>query len=307
MDHQIYISQAIPGRSISKTLLLLASLREFGGRQADSPFWVLYPEAVGEFNAQEIASLQALGGEMFAFDLDQDFLHFPFGAKVRAAAAAEKLAAERSQSLIWMDEDSLVLSEPDQFSLPADKSLGYRPVHHQLLGTAWEEQPGPFWKLIYQACQASWDHDFPLITHVGEKIRPYFNAGSFVVRPEHGLLAAWWQTFQVCWRDEHFQPFFEKDPLYAVFLHQMVFTGILLSQLDRREMNALSPDINYPLHLHQEIPPRLRAASIDDLVTVRYENILTDPDWQEQFPISRELAGWIQDQQQRFHFPGASQ
>jgi hypothetical protein len=291
---------AYPGRSISKTLLLLASLRKFGGELAENPVWVLYPEELGEFSEKETASLKRLEAQLFSYAAADELLKFPLGAKVQAAAAAEKLAVERSDLLAWLDEDTLILSPPEEFYLLEGKSLAYRPVHHKLLGISWSEELDAFWQMVYRHCGASPESDFPMETHVGEIIRPYFNAGQFVVRPDRGILSHWWDTFQVYYRDASYRPYYEKDPLYAIFLHQAIFTGTILGALDQEELQPLSPSINYPLHMHREIPANRQARRVDDLVTVRYENVLFEPGWQEKYPFSGELAGWINSRLDQF-------
>jgi hypothetical protein len=165
-----------------------------------------------------------------------------------------------------------------------------------LLGVPWGEEPDAFWKLIYRGCQVPAGVDFAMVTHVGESIQPYFNAGAFVVRPERGLLAGWWDAFQSSYRAPAFQSFYEGDRRYAIFMHQAVFTGTILSALEQNEMQELSSAINYPLHLHEEIPPNLRAKRVDDLVTVRYEDLFDEPGWETKLPFSEELVGWIEAQ-----------
>ena len=137
-----------------------------------------------------------------------------------------------------------------------------------------------------------------------ERIRPYFNAGTFVIRPERGILTQWWQVFQSCYRKSNFLSFYEIDSRYAIFMHPAIFTGVLLSMLEPEEMQGLNPSINYPLHLHQDIPPKLRANHINDLVTVRYENIFNEPEWQQKFPILEQLVGWIEIQLKKHHTSG---
>ena len=132
-----------------------------------------------------------------------------------------------------------------------------------------------------------------MVTHTGEEIRPYFNAGCYTTRPERGLLARWWGNFQSSYQASEFKAYYEGDRLYAIFMHQAVFTGTVMAEIGRGEMQALSPLINYPLHLHGEIPEDLRFRFIDDLVTARYENILEGSGWQEALPISDELVSWL--------------
>jgi hypothetical protein len=87
-------------------------------------------------------------------------------------------------------------------------------------------------------------------------------------------------------------------------MHQAVFTGVLLSMLMPKEMQELSAGINYPLHLHQDVPPNLRVNHINDLVTVRYENIFTEPGWQKKLPILKQLVSWIEIQLKKHHISG---
>lgn len=300
MASLVFVTPAYPKRSILRTFLLVASMREFAGDLAKSQLWVLFPGAIGEFNKEEAAFLQGLDVKLIPYDVDEELLKFPLGAKVQAAAVAEQLASGETDLLVWLDPDTLILSPLEEFILSEGKCLAYRPVHHKLLGTSWGEEPDDFWRLVYQHTGADPEKDFRMISHTGENIRPYFNAGSFVVRPERGVLAGWWKNFQSCYQLPEFKSFYKRDPLYAVFTHQAVLTGTIQNMLNQAEMQALSPSINYPLHLHGEIPEDLRATSIDDLVTVRYENIFEQPDWQDSLPFSDELAGWISSRLDQF-------
>jgi len=294
MRKQTFITLAYPGHSLTNLRLMLASLREFGGALAGSPVWVLFPGSKGAFSAEELGQFAQLQAEPIAFACEANQLNFPFGAKVGAAAAAEKLAHGQTEFLTWLDSDTIILTEPKEFNLPPAKIFGYRPVHHRLIGLPWDEALDPFWTQINQRCQVPTKNIFPMLTHTGEKIRPYFNAGTFVIRPEHGVLANWQQTFQAAYHEPSFTPFYEQNQRYAIFMHQAILTGVVLSKLEPAALQELSPQINYPLHLHPEIQPSLRARRIDELVTVRYEDLFDAPGWQKEFPISESLAGWIE-------------
>jgi hypothetical protein len=179
--------------------------------------------------------------------------------------------------------------------IAADKALGYRPVHHKLIGPAWDEPLDSFWQLVYEICKVPDENLFPMTTHTGERIRPYFNAGMFIVRPERGLLAQWQDVFLKWYRQDQFQAYYQKDQRYAIFIHQAIFTGVLLHNLKPKEMYKLSPKVNYPLHLHGDIPADQRARTINELVTVRYENIFDEPFW-KQLPITESFKSWLESQ-----------
>ena len=295
MHKLTFMNLTYPGRSVASTMMI-ASIRKFGGALADSPVWVFFPHSLGDFSEQERARFAALGVETIPIEINEKVQNFPFASKVQIAAFAEKMASGKTDLLTWLDSDTLVIAEPNEFLLPKDKTLGYRPVHHKLLGLSWDDEPDPFWALVYRHCQVPSQKIFPMLTHVDEKIRPYFNAGAFVVRPERGILSHWWQVFQSSYRKSDFLPFYEKDSRYAIFMHQAIFTGVLLRMLEQNEMQELSASINYPLHLHKSIPPDLRAEDIENLVTVRYENIFDELGWHEKFSISAELVEWIEAQ-----------
>jgi len=103
------------------------------------------------------------------------------------------------------------------------------------------------------------------------------------------------EVFKNWYRQEQLQAYYEKNQLYAIFIHQAIFTGVFLSALRLDEMQLFSPKINYPLHLHADIPSDQRPKTIDALVTARYESIFDEAVWQ-QFPITEALRNWLKNQ-----------
>lgn len=296
IDSQTFVTIAIPGKTVPYVLMLAASLRDFGGTLADTSLWVFVPENLGILATQESEKLAAFNATIVPCVIDEEILKFPFGLKVQVAALAEQKLAGKTELLTWLDSDTLILSDPHELSLVKGKILGYRPVHHRLIGPAWDEPLDPFWLELYQICGISTESSFSMHTYTGEKIRPYFNAGAFTLRPQKGLLSRWWQIFQQLYQAPAFTAFYEQDSRYAIFMHQAVFTGVLLQTLKREEFQELSPQINYPLHLHHEVPTRLRPKTINELITVRHEDIFQHPDWQKKLPINEPLLSWLKAQ-----------
>ena len=104
-------------------------------------------------------------------------------------------------------------------------------------------------------------------THAGEAIHTYLNAGCFVVDRRRGLLTEWNRRFGVVPGDPVLSEWCRDSEAHAVFVHQAIFTGVMLAALSPDEMLELGPEYNYPAHLHEEIPGERRPASLEELVT----------------------------------------
>jgi len=295
MEKVIFACMAPPyGSGLNLYVLLFAaSIRTFAGTLSDSPIWVLVPKSENEISEQTKKQLVSLEVKVTPFEIDPDVSKFPFAGNVLAAATAESLAKENTTFLAWMGLDTLIIDEPTLFLLGEDKTAGYRPVHHTLIGSIYEEPPDPFWELIYQKCHVTEDKIFPMKTHVDHNtLRPYFNAGHLIVRPEKGLFQTWWDYFKKLYHDPCFEEYYEKNELYTIFIHQAVLTGVILSTTERQELQELPFTYNYPLHLYYESPRDMRPQNVNDLVTVRYE----EPKVFEKIPFCDPLKSWLTDQ-----------
>ncbi|UCC18527.1 MAG: flavin reductase family protein [Promethearchaeota archaeon] len=256
-----------------KDLLLAASIRKFGGSLSDYPIWVLIPKRE-ENVANEMKNLfLLLNVDLIPFSTE-DELKFPFITYVLAAANAEALAKEKTELLAWLGSNTIIFNEPKHFLLDNDKNLGYRPVHHTNIGSFYDEPIDPFWDLVYQKCNISKEQIFPMKTHVDHnKLRPYFNAGCLIIRPEKGLLQSWWNTYKELHNEKCIKDYYNKNYIYAIFIHQVILSGVILSTMERSELFELPFDYNYPLNLYYNCPFVYRAKDVNKLITVRYEDL----------------------------------
>jgi hypothetical protein len=274
--------------------MLAQSIRDFGGAVADDPIWALVPDGGKRMSRGIATSFERLEVRLVPFPIDPDFREVPFAVKAVGGAYAEGLVA--SERLVWLDPDVLMLGDGSEFLIPDGVALGYRPVHHRLIGPDWDEPLDSFWRLIYNSCEVPGGRVFRMSTNVGEQIKPYFNAGVFVVRPERALLQRWLEALVHLARELAVTAHYQSEPLYEIFLHQAVWTAVLLHHLDRTEMCELSSAVNYPLNLHYDIPAGRRALSLEGITAIRTENLLTDPDWRENLPILEPLTPWLEAQ-----------
>jgi len=217
-----------------------------------------------------------------------------FGGSRALNAQAESIAQDKTDLLVWLDTDTIVLREPRDFLLEDGRSLGCRPVHHTLVGSRYDDPLDFFWTQIYRYCKVSEDCVFPMTSHVdGTRIRPYFNAGLLVVRPERRLLQIWRDTFLKIYQASEFQKLYKKDERYKIFMHQAVLAGTVLSNLATDEIEELPATYNYPLHLQWEDVTAHRPSCLEEVVTFRHENFFENPKWKEKIPAREPLKQWI--------------
>ena len=301
MPQQLIITSVIYPQKNSElnTLLLIESIRSFGGTLSKTPIWVLTPESSRAISDNTKERLQALDTNLISFVMDETKLPFFFADTIQAIAFAETLAERDTSLLVWMDSNTLVLNEPTDFLLPEDKSLGYRPVHHTLIGSRFSEPLDPFWTQIYGSCQVPEDRVFPMVTHVdATEIRPYFNAGLLITRPTNRLFRTWHDTFFELYKNPACQEFYQQDHRYKIFVHQAALSGVILSMYPQEELHELPNEYNYPLHLFSEDVSKSRPSTLEELVTIRHEGFYQDSEWYDKMPAKTVLKTWIKEKLQ---------
>jgi hypothetical protein len=240
------------------------------------------------------AKIDTLGIKLHPFELNAQEAGFPFAGKVVASAAAESLALDQADQLVWMDTMSMVINPPDELVLNQGSLLGCRSVDHVLIGSPYEKPIDPFWESVFQSCGVTDDNIFPMITSADRvKIRPYINAGMLVVRPKHKLLQHWRDNFLAIYQNSRFMNLYDQKQLLKIFIHQAVLTDCILSTFTQAEINIFSHLVNYPLHMHSQYPADLRPQSINEFISLRYEDFFSDPAWQDQIQVDGSLKDWL--------------
>ena len=300
MEKIIFATVAGPQTLAAEVLLFADSLRTYGGEFAQAPFYVFKPDSPDPVPDEVLKKLIELDIRLITFDMQGN--EFPFAWVPYSAAAAEAHLAGKTEILVYIQNDSLVLNPPDAFTLPKGVKLAYRPVHHTLVGSIYDQPLDDFWSLVYQHCHVPEERVFPMETCVRDHtIRPYFNAGLLVVRPEMGLMAAWKDRFDHLYPHPDFQPFYKKDERYAVFIHQAVLAGVVLNMYTKDEIQELPEEINYPLHLHHaEVPPAYQPKALNDLTTLRHEGIDHLKEALNGIPVKEPLKGWLEEKLSQF-------
>ena len=270
MEQMMFASLATSQASFPKISLLLDGLKAFGGELFRAPLIILYPDRPDVIR-EDIALLRSADVQMSPFRISREEMDFPLAAVAIGAGAAEEALVDKTENLVWLLEDTLVVRSPSAFVLRAGTQYAYRPVHHTNIGSVWKSPPDDFWATIYRHCKVAQNHLFPMDTCVRDNtVRPYFNAGCQVTRPENGLFSRWRESFRRLYHHPDFRPFF-ANPSYRIFMHQAVLAGVALSSFSPAQLYELPESYNYPLHLHTEYPSEFRPKKLNELVTCRYE------------------------------------
>jgi hypothetical protein len=300
MKDLIFACMLGTGEAEKEALRLARSIRLFGGEFCFNPIWMLSLRSEEDLSEATRQELFSSGARLVTFDMEPDGANFPFAAYVAAAGIAEILAQGETSFLAMMAADTLVLQPPSALLLQAGKSLGGCPVHLKLLGSGYDEPVDKFWGLIYRDCQVDSEKIFAMQTIVDEqRVRAYVNAGLLVVRPERGLLRGWQSNFERLYRLPEYEAVYQQHELAKIYMHQMVLAGSILSLLKPEEFQQFAFDMNYPLHLHSRVAADRRPASLNQLITCRYEDynkFFGNPDLDGMIQIDKSLKNWLQSQ-----------
>jgi hypothetical protein len=293
----VFASYAGDGGQLRNALVLVESIRTFGGQFADAPVWIYTPGNLLKTQENLVKQFVSLGAEVRSSDTPRDSHDVPYAGKVFAAAHAEASAKGAVSILVWMDEDTVVLMEPRELLLARGKSLGYRPVMHRNIGSLYSEKPDALWTRVYAKLAVPESAVFPMKTVAdGKTIRPYFNAGLLAVRPERGLLRKWAEAFSTLYRDPVLADICEKDERARIFLHQAALSGAIMKNLERGEMAALPDSYNYPLFFEEAYAADKTFDTLDGVVTLRHELSFKNPapDWSAKLKGPAATVSWLE-------------
>jgi hypothetical protein len=273
----------------SRARLLIDSIRSFGGVLAPCPIWLFEADP----QRAPCGSLEDTNVHVLSLSVPDTVRHYYFSDKVFACARAEEMASPSMQSLIWIDPACLVIRPPVLYGLGRTFDAAVRPVHIKNVGLLADQPLDSFWRKI---CETVGVHDIRSTVDTfldGQRIRSYFNSHAFAINPSRGLLRRWLECFETLVRDEEYQKDACHDEREQVFLHQAVWSALLVAEFDRKRVRQLPPDYNYPYNLHQSVPVERRAAVLNDLVSIAYENRSLDPKQVDDIEIRDPLRSWL--------------
>lgn len=284
-DEPAFVTLVRSADERTKARLLIDSIRSFGGPLRRCPIWLF---STGREDGPAIADVETL-----PLTVPEAVAAMPFASKVYACAQAEALAGPEVGSLAWISADCLVLRPPLLMALGPQYDAAVRPVHIQNVGLETTQPIDPFWAGIYKAAGVS-DVALTVESFVDRKpLRAYFNSHLLSIRPSLGIAGEWFEQFAVLANDSEFQASACGDELHQIFLHQAVLSAVLATRVDGERLHILPPDYSYPYNLQARIPPERRAAVLNDLACIAYEDRPLHPDSVHDIAIQEPLRTWL--------------
>jgi hypothetical protein len=278
--------------------VMVESLRTFGGRSKDAPVWIYTTDKLIASESEALAELASFNVEVRTSQAPQDATWFFLARKVFAAAQAEADAEGKAAILARLDTDTIIIQEPDEYLLPESKSLGYRPVFHRNINPLYTEPLDAYWTRAYQIMGIQQSTVFPMVTPAdGDTIRPYFQAGCVVVRPERDILRKWAEMLTILSQDSVIKALSELDQRKRIFTFQVALTGAVLNNLDPSEMIQFSDRINYSIFFKEMFGAKRDFHDITNAVTIRYEHFFANPpaNWDKQLKGPADRIEWIKE------------
>lgn len=279
-----------------QALILVRSLRQFGGGMADLPVWIY--ELEGQpMEGPALAALKELNVEIIPLPMGENLRKFPFAAKTVAAAAAEARAEKAGLILARHDRTGFIRHAPEAFHLPGGKTFGFRPTDIANIGAPFGQPLPPFWEAILAHFNLSPDQFPPITTVIDQQtLHLYVNAGVLVTRPEKGTFRAWADNLKTTCARPAFRKFYAEKQAYAIFMHQAALTAAVV-QTTRPEERFLLPD-SYLFSVDNffDYPESARPASLDAITTGRFHEFFGLNNWQDKVIASEDLLNWFRAQ-----------
>jgi hypothetical protein len=304
--HSIFITKVRTTAEKASARLLIESIRTFGGKMSGYAIWVFATDP-GNEPCRDLAGPQV---EVLPLSVPETVKQYPFGDKVFACAQAEILAPAETRSLIWLDLNCLIVQPPQLFDLGADFDAALRPVHIRNIGLSPSDPLDLFWKGIYAAVGVD-DISSTVDSFIDQqRLRAYFNSHGLAVNPARGLFRRWYQHFENLIGNIDFQTSACRDLPHRIFLFQAIFSALVASTLEARQIRMLPPTYNYPYNLHNQVPEDRRALSFNDLICFTFEGRPIHPQTVRDIRIHEPLSSWlitrivVKERSPRLPFPG---
>jgi hypothetical protein len=257
-----------------KASILIKGIRELGGRYSQCPVYVV----VHDTTRYGFKALRQDNVILVQLTLPPDILNYPFAFKAFAAGKVEELITANGTepdhspaTLAWFDPEALILAPPEDLDLGNRYQAALRPVYlFNGVGIKSDTVAGLYWGPVLKAAGVREDQLRGMNTEVDEvPVKSYFNCGIFSVNPYLGICRTWASVLREMIKDKTYQQTACTSQTRQIFLHQIVFSAVVVLKVNPDKIHRLPMNCGYPMELHNRIPDRKKISPESDPVYSR--------------------------------------
>lgn len=247
------------GQLEQESLLMVESLRRFGGNLKNTPIYSFQVRDKNDVSTPTLKALESFEVKHQKIVLNHKYPDYPLANKPLLCAYAEQNID--AEIIVFLDSDLVFFSEPKEFLLPPEYDVGIRPEHEKMIGSEGENDPNDeYWQYLYQLAGVENRDNFITTTVDRKKIRAFWNSGVVAVRRSAGIFTAWQETFEKLLEEGSTV---DKKNFYY---EQSALSATICAKTNK--ILCFSPSYNYPIHSHNLILKFDRLNSFDDIVCI---------------------------------------
>jgi glycosyltransferase involved in cell wall biosynthesis len=262
-------------------LLLCESIRKFGGRYSQADITILQPRHERMISYCGRLRFQSLRAQVVEMSIVSPCPEY--GTSYRALACGKYEPCSQADWLVFLDSDTVFLSEPDLELLQADVAV--RPVDVKGMCTSGDGDPNdPYWRNLCHVCGVDYD-SIPEVTTTVERarVKASYNGGLTVVKSETGLFAKTADFFlrsiaanlipspnnNIGFPAGHGVVSARGGRLWG---SAQACCSLAIAALDL-SVRILPPSQNFPLHSYHDLRPEIQKGAIPTISLVHYHHV----------------------------------
>jgi hypothetical protein len=184
------------GRLEPEVVLMVRTLRAFGGRFAQCPVLAIQPRAGPSIAGSTLRELNKLQVTYIRRPLRHRFDWLGFANKPWAAVIADEVA--KTKHVVWLDADVLVVEEPAALDAPHHDAQEVLACVEELgpVSTGPGDRFEPFWQALADGAGLPEGVPFTTDGPSGKRIRLQFNSGVFRFHRGSGFAQRYLELFE---------------------------------------------------------------------------------------------------------------
>lgn len=207
---------------------------------------------------------QSLGVECVTANLNIEFAYYPLANKPLSCAYASNLFP--GESYLFLDSDTLFLRPIDLGFVIGEGMMG-RPVDSANIGISSLNDPnGAYWAYLYKDLGVRAPRQITP-SRDAQTINEYYNSG-FIFFDSSRVIEEWNRLFCKTMRSA-IRP---NEGLF--FVEQSVLSAVISSL--SQPIRFLPSDVNYPIHMHFDLPERSKIQDVTELRHIHYHHYFDD-------------------------------